>query len=69
MYYGLPPHIHSPDDLTILRCRKCDKISKEYTEEEMKEKGFPWYCDYCDSKVARFVTFHPSEREEAYKEI
>jgi len=59
------PHVHSPEDLTILRC-SCGWTSKELTIPDMASRGIPWYCDVCGKQNLRFIRFVPHERAEAY---
>lgn len=65
MHYGHHPHVHSPEDLTLLKCI-CGWRSKELSRSEKSDLGFPWYCDDCGKRVSHFITFHPSERSAAY---
>jgi ribosomal protein L37E len=66
MFYGHKQHVNSPEDLTIIKCRRCGWISKEMTRAECSALGVPWYCDDCGYRVAQYVTFHPGERAAAY---
>lgn len=68
MYYGHPPHVATPLDLTILKCR-CGWHSKELTRDELHDLGIPWYCDDCGKKGLQYIKFHPSERAQAYDAI
>lgn len=66
MHYGHPPHEHKATDLTIIKCYKCNWVSPELTRMQLSIRGLPWYCAQCGHRVAHFVTFDPSEREEAH---
>jgi hypothetical protein len=61
MSYSTPPHVPSPEDRTIIRCR-CGWISGEMTRDQLRERGVPWWCDRCDGIATYFVTFAPNER-------
>ncbi len=67
MYYGHPPHVPSPEDVTILHCFSCDWQSGELSRKQLAEKGVPWYCENCDRPGLHFIHFHPSERAEALR--
>lgn len=64
MHYGNKQHVHSPDDITVLRCF-CGWRSKELSAAELGALGIPWYCDDCGRPGLSWVRFHPSERAEA----
>lgn len=66
MHYGHPPHVASPDDLTLFRCGKCGWVSSELTREQIAAK--PWYCGgVCGKSGVQFIHFHPRERMAAYR--
>lgn len=65
MFYGHPPHVHSPEDVTILHCYKCGWVSGELGRAQIAELGIPWYCENCHKPGLHFVCFHPSERAQA----
>ncbi len=70
MDYGRrAPHIASERDLTILHCYACGWFSEELTQQQMHDRGFPWYCDQCGKQGLRWVRFAPEERAEARYEI
>lgn len=65
MHYGHPPHIATPNDLTLLKCPNCGWVSKELTRDQIAAK--PWYCGgVCGKSGMMFVHFNPSERYAAY---
>lgn len=68
MYYGHPPHVASPEDLTLLHCY-CGWTSEELNRQQMSDLGIPWYCDRCGKPGLLFVRFHPRERREAYRAL
>jgi len=65
MHFGHAPHVDSPDDLLLMRCKRCDWISPELTRAQVGALGVPWYCDHCHTKVTSWVRFHPRERAAA----
>lgn len=66
MHYGHPPHVHTPEDLTLLHCF-CGWTSLEISRSQLSERGIPWYCDDCGKSGLQYVHFHPRERDAAYR--
>jgi len=71
MHFGHAPHVDSPDDLLLMRCRACGWISPEMTRTQVGALGAPWYCDApgCGERVTSWVRFHPRERAAARQAI
>lgn len=62
-------HVRSPDDLEIWKCRKCNWHTDELTRADLRELGTPIYCERCRKPATSWVTFHPSERADAYEAL
>ena len=69
MYWDHAPHVPSPNDRTIIKCRICGWTSRELTIQELRDLGYPRWCHNCDAKATLFVTFAPRDREQALREI
>ena len=69
MYYDPTPHIPSPNDRAIIKCRICGWTSKEMTIQDLHNLGYPRLCLNCNAKATLSVSFAPSDREEAIREI
>lgn len=57
------------DRLTIVYCSRCNWRSEELTREKLRDLGTPLACqgEHCGNYGAKWVTFLPSEREEAHR--
>lgn len=54
---------------TLLKCHQCHWISEPQTQQQMANRGVPWYCDRCGERVTKFVDYLLGEEIEAQTEI